>query len=508
MLKKIMLLKNIVDSINLESSEVIVNNSANQVNSIVLSSLEADQNTIFTAIKGFKTNGHSYLNDAYNRGCRNFIIEDTDFINNDIKNNSTIIKVNNSRKALALVSNFLAGYPANQLKMLGITGTKGKTTVTTLLYQILKNKYNSSMFSTIKYIINNQEIPSERTTMEAHQLQKLLKQSLNNNDQLAVVEVSSHAVTLNRIEDINWDIGIFTSFSRDHLDLYGTMEKYFDAKLDFFRNLNKSNKSNKLAIINIDDPKGNDICKTLDSSVKIVKVGKDKKADYQICNSQPAGSKAEIKINNKKNNFIIETYLKGNFNITNVTLAVACALELGIELNQIQKVLDEIKGIEGRFEIVIENPYKVIVDYAHTPESLMNILKEARKLTTNKIILVFGCTGDRDKQKRSIMGNIAADYADYSIITNDDTYTESPQEIAKQLEKGFIEKNKHLNQNYEIILDRKSAICKAMKKANQNDVVLLAGMGHEKVQILNQGPVAHNDKEEALKAVRSLSLNF
>jgi UDP-N-acetylmuramoyl-L-alanyl-D-glutamate--2,6-diaminopimelate ligase len=496
----------ITKSINLDYIKTVSSNSTLDVKDITLSSKEADESMIFTAIKGFKTDGHKFIADAYKRGCRNFFIEHGRSVEPEIENNSSIISTGDTRTALALASNFINGYPFDRLNMIGITGTKGKTTTTTLLHKFLSINFKSGMFSTIKNIVGGKTTDSERTTMEADRLQKLLRQSADCGETHSVVEVSSHAVTLKRVEGINWDAGVFTTFSRDHLDLYGTMKNYFQAKLDFFKALNGSQKKNKFAIINIDDPKGNEVVDVIDGSIRLIRVGKGNEADFKIENIRTADFGQTFSVSYKGKRYEFETKMPGIFNITNVSLAVAAAMELGIKPDEIIKSLADFSGVEGRFEIVIDKPFTVIVDYAHTPDSLEKILTEARLISKGKVISVFGCTGDRDRDKRSIMGSISAKNADYTIVTNDDTYTEDPETIAAAVESGLKDMSKKQEDDYKLIYDRHEAIREAMAMARPGDVIVIAGMGHEKYQYIGDTPVSYNDKETVLKLASDMSI--
>lgn len=482
-----------------QNYKILSANSFFQIKDVVLNDKIAKRETVFVAIKGFKNDGHNFLINAYNNGCRDFVVEyiPENFLS--FLRNITLVKVNDSRLALAEVSNGLFDYPSDKLKIVGITGTKGKTTVSTLLYEFLSQVFNTSLFTTVKNIIADKEEYSERTTLESNELQKLLAESVKEKDTHSVVEVSSHGVTLKRVALINWDAGIFTSFSQDHLDLYGTMENYFQAKLDFFRSLNKSNKKEKFAVVNIDDPKGEEVISVLNSTVKPIMVGTKEKSDYRIKDVFTDYTGIKFKLQKGKNEYPINSKMRGLFNITNIALAAIAALELGVDFSYIEKVLSTFPGVEGRFEIIKEKPFFVIIDYAHTPDSLKKILIEARKLTNKRVILVFGCPGERDKEKRAIMGTIAAELANYSIITNDDTYEEDEKEIIKQIEKGFLIKNKVKDKDYKIIYDRKEAIQDALSMGKDNDVIVIAGMGHQKVQHLRNGVIPHSDKEIVIK---------
>ena len=492
-----MLLTDIIKKIDIEY-KVLSFNSFNDITDIVHNSRKSNQQTIFTAIKGFKTDGHLFINDCYQNGCRDFIIEDESKIGKNILNDSTVIVVKNTRRALGKMSAILFDFPADKLKIVGVTGTKGKTTVTTLIHHIINNEKKTSMFSTVKNYIAGEYFDAQRTTMESNELSRLLKRSFDKNDKVSVIEVSSHAVTLDRIIGINFDVGVFTSFSQDHLDLYGSMDKYFDAKLGFFRMLNNSTKENKIAVINMDDPRGGDVVSIVSDDVRAIKVGSQENCDYYIKNFQLIDKGMKIKLYNNSKEYEFVTQMRGKFNITNISLAIAVVMELGFSYEKIKTALENFKGVDGRFEIIQNEPFTIIIDYAHSPGSLEKILIEAKALSKNRVLLVFGCTGERDRDKRQIMGKIASEYSDYTIITNDDTYSEDPFKIAKEVEVGFLESDKTLDNDYLIILDRKDAIRNIIEKAKNGDVIVIAGMGHEKVQILANGSVPYNDKETVL----------
>ncbi len=495
-----MVLKSLLTEVLIEF-RLVSDNSGCDIKTITLNSKETSDSALFTAIKGFQKDGHLYIMDAYKNGCRNFIIEDTSLLNDEVKSDSSIALVTNSRVAIGKISRVLYNYPDKVLNVTGVTGTKGKTTVTTLLYHIISRKINTSYFTTIRYKAGDMFGDSERTTMEADKLQYLLDKSVQSQEKAAIIEVSSHAVTLHRVEDVEWNGGIFTSFSRDHLDLYGTMEVYFQVKLDFFRALNASPKNNKFAVINIDDPKGSEVVKIINSTVELISVStQEKNATYYIKKSTLTKTGMIISFIYKMEEITLEFInLQGHFNTVNSMLAVAAAHKSGLSFDEIKIALQDFPGVDGRFDVVVNNdPYTVIVDYAHTPDSLSGILDECRKIAKNKVLIVFGCTGDRDKEKREIMGEIASNKADYSIITNDDTYTENENQIVEMIVKGYHKSGAVEGRDYYIELDRKKAIQYALSIAQKGDVVLLAGMGHEKIQILGAVKHPHNDRDTVL----------
>ena len=497
-------LNKIIEKANILDYKFILLNSIKLVDSITLSSEEAKGNSIFVAIKGFQTDGHIFIIDAYNNGCRNFIVENIDYINDDIAVDSSIVLVNDSRGAFGKISNLFYDFPFKKLKMVGITGTKGKTTVSILIYTFLKNKYKTSLFSTIKNIINNKEIEANRTTMEANELEKALRDSLNRRTTHSVVEVSSHAVTLKRIVDVEFDIGVFTSFSQDHLDLYKTMKNYFEAKLDFFRMLNNSSKKNKYAVINMVDKRGIDVANILNKSVKKIGVGYSDDCEVKILREHSSFDGLEVDFSYNKKTYSFSTKIRGRFNILNIVISYIVALLLGVKSKVINNSLAKINGIEGRFDIVVEKPFMVIVDYAHNPDSLRKILIEAKKIAKGNLIVVFGCGGDRDKEKRPIMGNIATSKASYTFITNDDTYREDPNAIIKMIVSGI---KKYKNDKFSVILDRKEAIKAALLMAKDGDVIVVAGMGHQKYQIIDNEKIKYNDKDTILSIVKELNFS-
>jgi UDP-N-acetylmuramoyl-L-alanyl-D-glutamate--2,6-diaminopimelate ligase len=298
-------------------------------------------------------------------------------------------------------------------------------------------------------------------------------------------------------------MAVFTGFSQDHLDLYGTMDAYFLAKLELFESLMRSPKINKAAVINLDDPKGEKIADLIgDKAVKIT-VGRSEKSDFKIKKTETLNGLTRIGFQYQGQEFQLETFLRGDFNITNTALAAACAIYQGFSPDEIQKGLNRVSGINGRFETVLMDPFQVIVDYAHTPDSLEKILKECRKLTEGKVFCVFGCAGDRDREKRPIMGGISAELADFSIITSDDTYTENPEQIADAVEQGFIRLG---ITRYDKIPDRREALKKALQMMSPGDLLLAAGMGHEKTRITKEGPVPYNERETLESLLRELNL--
>lgn len=491
---------NLLNSIHIDYA-IIANKSESYIQKITLNSRTATHDAIFSAIVGFHADGHDYIKAAYTLGCRNFLISTQEKIDLAALPNSTIVLVEDSRLAHGLLSRAVYAFPDQDLHLVGITGTKGKTTVTTLLHHILSSASLVSMFSTIRYQAGTLAEESERTTLEADVLQSLFRRSLDDNYEEAVVEVSSHALTLSRVAGVEWDAGVFTSFSRDHLDLYETMENYLQAKIDFFRALNRSQKPNKFAIINVDDYVADEIISAIDDSVRIITVGfSNINADYRILSCEATEKGQLVTFAHKEREYVIDIPLKGKFNANNVLLCVAMARAWGLSFSQITQALNTFEGVEGRFDLVINRaPFSVVVDYAHTPDSLEKIIEECRMLAGSaRVITVFGCTGDRDREKRPLMAEVVGSMSDYAIITDDDTYSESSEAIIAMIEPGFVSINKHKGCDYDVIASRKDAITRAMSIAKANDVILVAGMGHQRYQVIGDSKVPWNDREAIL----------
>jgi len=498
----------IVTDIN-STASLILQNSKQLINRVTLDSRQADSGSVFVAIPGFKSDGHDYIQNAFSNGCRNFVVSDITKWDERLGDEITLVTTDNSRLMFARLCCELYRYPFNDLRMIGITGTKGKTSVTSMIYTILQEQFKSSMFSTVENSIIGNIEKSTRTTMEADALQSRLAKTVVQNGTHAVVEVSSHAVTLHRVTGINWDIGVFTNFSQDHLDLYGTMENYFDAKLDFFRALNHSTKKNKFAVINIDDPRGKDVVEILDKSVTVYTVSSDAQSGsdclIQDVKTTGQGISVDLVLNNK--NVTCRLPVLGTFNGINAALALSVTSKMGIALEHCITALEKFSGVKGRFDLICTTPFTVIIDYAHTPDSLTAILQDARTMTKRRLLCLFGCTGERDREKRPIMGEIAAEMADYSVITNDDTYDEDPDSIAHQVETGFIKSGKIDKIDYRILLDRATAVSNILSSASKGDVVVIAGKGHETVQYLASGAVPYSDHETVKAALEELGVD-
>lgn len=480
-----MKLVELLNGINYEILRGDIENT--NVNEIQYDSRKVKDNDIFICIKGFAVDGHNYIESAIEKGAKTIICE------KDIKiqqEGITVIKVKEGRKTLALMASNFYGNPADKLKLIGVTGTNGKTTTVYILKTILeKANKKVGLIGTVANYIGSRVIEAERTTPESLELQKLFKEMLDEGCEYCVMEVSSHSLELDRVYGCEFEVGIFTNLTRDHLDFHKTFENYYDAK---FKLMERS----KVLVINKDDEYG---AKVYEDAKKL----KDKEiVTYSI--ERESDLKAyDVEVKNGHNYFSVneEKYssvLLGKYNVYNSLGVIGAVRAIGIDEGSIMNGI-EIATVPGRCERVgykYNLPYEIIIDYAHTPDGLRNVLETVKAFTENKLISVFGCGGDRDKVKRPQMGSIGAELSDLAIITSDNPRTENPREIINDVLVGVKSKN------YVAIEDRTEAIRYAIEKAVKGDVIVLAGKGHETYQITNQG-YRHYDEREIIDEILS-----
>jgi len=439
---------------------------------------------LFVAVQGFKIDGHDYVREAINKGAVAVIINKKMKLDSGV----TQVVIDETRQVLPVISSNFFGHPSRSLNIIGITGTNGKTTTCYLINSILKSAgIKNSMITTFKSFIGEDEMKFERTTPESIDLHRFFSRSRERGSVFVCMEVSSHSIDLHRVDHIGFNFLIFTNLSQDHLDYHGNIENYFEVKSRLFDARNNYNFGNGKVVINIDDSFG----------LRLFEDTGRKKVSYAI-NSRDADIKAsdiissisgiKMKIAGKNIEEIgIETSLCGIFNVYNILAAFAVCLEAGIDTRYIVEGIRKIGGFGGRFEKIEDSSGRtVIIDYAHTPDGLENVLKTARGMLADRgrLISVFGCGGDRDKNKRRIMGSISVRLADFSIITTDNPRSEEPDSIIDMIEEGFREEN---IRRYKRITDRKEAIFEAMDMAGCGDVVLIAGKGHENYQEFENG---------------------
>ncbi|NLO75387.1 MAG: UDP-N-acetylmuramoyl-L-alanyl-D-glutamate--2,6-diaminopimelate ligase [Clostridia bacterium] len=461
-------------------------------------SREIKSHTLFVAIPGLKTDGHQFIKEAIKKKAVATIIENSSYRSEEY----TWVQVPNSRKALADLSAALYGFPSQRLNIIGVTGTNGKTTTTNLIAAILEDAgHLPGLVGTIENRIGKKVLPVSHTTPEAHNLQKLFKLFLSEGADYGVMEVSSHALEMQRVRGTDFDIAVFTNLSQEHLDFHEDMESYLLAKGKLFSSLgcNTQKTRRKFAILNADDPYVQYLAEM--TRVPIITYGIEHEADVKA--EKIEVSSAGVKFNLKYTDRQIPVKLKltGLFNVYNSLAAIAVGLVEGISIEGIIASLEKITGIPGRFESINGgNDYTVIVDYSHTPDSLENCLKTAKEFARGRIITVFGCGGERDRTKRPVMGEVAGRYSDLVIVTSDNPRCEDPEaiidEIIPGLEKGAIAKP------YLRITDRREAIFRAVQEALPDDIIIIAGKGHEDYQLIGKQVLPFDDREVAQEALR------
>ena len=433
---------------------------------------------LFVAIKGFSVDGHKFINDAIENGAKAILVEEGCDLK-EIKNidNITIVMAKDTREALAITSANFYGNPSKKFKLIGVTGTKGKTTTTFMIKEILERAGKKvGLIGTIAIYINGKKIQdSDRTTPESIELQQIFAKMVDEGVEVDVMEVSSQSLKLHRVTGCEFDYVVFTNFSEDHIspNEHPDMKDYFESKLKLF-------KMCKNGIVNTDDLHGAKIPGLLPDS-NIVTYGIDNYANVLAKDITITNSYVDFKVKITDRNERVKTGIPGRFSVYNSLAAICVAQKFGVSPEVVKEALAQVR-VPGRSELVDnKREIPIMIDYAHSPESLENILQAVKSYTRGKVISVFGCGGDRDSGKRPIMGEISGRIADYTFITSDNPRTEDPQKIVDQIEEG-IKKTKG---NYKVIVDRTEAIKEAIKMATKRDIVVLAGKGHEPYQEIN-----------------------
>ena len=433
------------------------------------------KNDVFVAISGFKTDGHKFIPEAINQGAIAVVVEKDDLISDQLINHNKVAKilVKDSRRALAELSKGLFDDPSTKLKLVGITGTNGKTTTTYILKHVLQRAgFKTGLMGTIANYIGDTKIYSKLTTPESNDLNMLLMEMIDQKCSYAVMEVSSHSLVLNRVYGLEFAMGIFTNITSDHLDFHKTFDEYLNAKKILFNSLS----SNSLALVNADDENSD---KMVDSSnARVLTYGISESSDFRIKSIRYDLNGTDFTLTHQGFDYSIHTSLIGTFNAFNATAALAAAHSLGIEKNSIVESIKSASQVPGRFEVIGKGSKKVIVDYSHTADSLEKALQATREIVKNdfEVVTVFGCGGDRDRTKRPEMGKIASELSDKVIITSDNPRTEDSYRIIDEIKKGISRKG------YSVIENREEAIKKAIQNSSKNAVILIAGKGHENYQ--------------------------
>lgn len=453
-----------------------------EIKNLCYDNRKVKEGDLFLCVKGFNVDGHSFIEDAIKRGAKAIILEDEKEVDADV----TIIKVDNTRKVLAEVSSNFFGNPKDKLKIIGITGTNGKTTSAFIIKSILEKAGKKvGLIGTIANYIGDKKIHTERTTPESFELHELFCDMVKEGVEYCVMEVSSHSLDLYRVYGLEFEAGIFTNLTRDHLDFHKTFDNYYNAKFKLFEN-------SKISLVNLDDSYGERVLADLKkNNLEEVTFSINKNSEFKAyeVKSHSNGSEFKLDINNSSEKFTIN--IPGLYNVHNALGCILSAYKLGIDIDDIKSGISDVT-IPGRCEMVAKErnlPYSIIIDYAHTPDGLENILETIKGFVKGRIITVFGCGGDRDKVKRPQMGDIACKLSDIAIVTSDNPRTEEPMAIINDIVKDLNHKN------YIVVEKRYDAIEKAINMAEKDDVILIAGKGHETYQILASGTIDFDERK-------------
>lgn len=454
-------------------------------------SREVVENGVFVAVKGALSDGHQYIDQVVGKGVSVVVAE----LAPPVDFEKTWIQVSNTRAAVPVIADLWWGSPSQDLDMIGVTGTNGKTTIAYLLHAILKKlRLRAGMIGTVVVDDGLTATPAKNTTPGAMQLQGLLALMRENGCGGVAMEVSSHGLEQGRADGVDFNVGIFTNLTQDHLDYHGSMENYFEAKKALFEQLAKSG-SKRVAVINKDDRWGGELVKSFENRLKILTYGFSSGCDFGAGKVKQTSRGMEFQLSAKGKDFLVRAPLIGRFNVLNIVAALAAVSSLGIGLREAIEALQDV-SIPGRLELVGSVAgAAVFVDYAHTPDALQSVCQTLRELNPGRLITVFGCGGDRDRGKRAPMARAVEQFSDFSFVTSDNPRSEDPESILNDVEKGFS------GSAYQKVSDRAQAIREAVAIAESGDIVLIAGKGHEDYQIIGDRTVNFDDRVEARKAI-------
>jgi len=480
-----MKLKDLLSDTEYKDSSVFPSGNGIEIKGISCDSKGVAAGYLFIAVTGASSDGHKYINEAVDRGAVAVVMEKDVVVADHVAR----IYVRNSREAAPRIANAFFGKPAGGLKCVGITGTNGETTISYLVDSVVSAAgHKAGVIGTISYRIGSRVIPATNTTPGPVELFGFMGEMAKSGSDYLVMEVSSHALDQNRTGGVSFDAAVFTNLTGDHLDYHKTMEEYFKAKSRLFSGL----RDEAHAVINIDDEWGRKLIKI--SGGKTLTYGTKLVADFLATDIALSLDGTKFAVNHPGGRFEVDSRLIGMHNVYNMTAAAACGIGLGFSADRVKRGIEALRAVPGRLEPVeCGQPFKVFVDYAHTDDALGNVLSALRPLIKKKVIVVFGCGGDRDMTKRPRMGRVASEMADLVYVTSDNPRSEEPAAIAAMITAGIRGKN------YKVILDRTQAIAEALAGAQEGDCVLIAGKGHEAYQVLKNTTISYDDREAARK---------
>jgi UDP-N-acetylmuramoyl-L-alanyl-D-glutamate--2,6-diaminopimelate ligase len=456
--------------------------------------------SLFVAVKGERVDGHTFVPQVVQAGAAAIVAQ------GPVETGSIpLVRVADSRKALGLIGSRFYGDPSAQLAMIGVTGTNGKTTTTYLCKALLEGiGRRVGLIGTVAYQIGSETIPASHTTPGALELQGLLAKMTQAGLNSVVMEVSSHALAMDRTAGCEYDAAVFTNLTQDHLDYHRTMEEYFQAKLRLFAGLGGGKKAGQRAIVNMDDPYGSQVraaCR-----VPVWGYAVTNRADLKAEQVRLSMNGTTFMAATPAGAFSVESRLVGEHNVYNLLGAIGVALHAGATCDQVREAVARVSNVPGRFERVSAGQdFTVVVDYAHTEDALLRLLTAAKALKTHRIVTLFGCGGDRDRGKRPKMGRVAVEYSDVVVLTSDNPRTEDPMAILQEVEAGVREALRGRGHvEYHLVPDRREAIGTAVRLARTGDIVLIAGKGHEDYQIIGTKKFHFDDREVAREAIQQL----
>ncbi len=457
---------------------------------ITTDSRDVTNGALFIAVEGYKESGSRYIEDAVRKGAVAIVTEKRLKNTSAVPAGIAVCRTDNARREVLLISRAFYGFPSNDLTLIGVTGTNGKTTFTYLLESILQEAGMSpGVIGTVSYRYGGVTKKADNTTPDPLVIQSLMDRMREGKTSHCIMEVSSHALAMERVLPSDFDVAVFTNLSQDHLDFHRTMEEYFEAKARLFTGLSPES----VAVLNTDDEYGRRLVRTAKGTVVTYGTNPQAAVRGKVENLSLSGSCFSI------NEVRFSTRLIGMHNIYNIIAAAAAAQILRVDCDTVRRAVCRFENVPGRFERVGESTgIHVFVDYAHTPDALQKLLDAAGALKTGRIITVFGCGGDRDRAKRPLMGRVVEQASDIAIVTSDNPRTEDPLAVIEDIKKGLTGKN-HL-----VVPDRRNAIYRAVEMALSGDIVLIAGKGHEDYQILGDKKIHFDDREVALEVLREL----
>ena len=482
----------------------VVGSTAVEITAVGHDSRPVVPGSLFVCIRGLRQDGHAFIADAAARGAVAVVVE-RDPRTLAIPPGTTVLRVRDSRVALAVAARRFFGNPSASLRVIGVTGTNGKTTTTYLAEAILSAAGRAvGLLGTIEYRCGKVTFPGERTTPESSDLQSLLRRMGALGAWAAVMEVSSHSLALHRVDGCEFDVGIFTNLTQDHLDFHGSMQAYADAKAQLFRMLGRDRRKagEPAAVLNADDPWTPFMSGA--TTARVIRYGINAEADLKVREMSLTLAGIRAVLDSSWGALEIESPLVGRHNLANILGAAGGCLHLGVSRADVREGIRNLRAVPGRFEKVeAGQPFGVVVDYAHTPDALERVLQFAREYATGRVITVFGCGGDRDRGKRPLMGEAATRLSDLVIVTSDNPRSEDPLAIIAEIQAG-VKKASGGAEGHDTITDRREAIAAALARAREGDLVVIAGKGHETYQILRDRTIPFDDRVVAREMLAGL----